>query len=313
MIGGWYDSKVSSGEIHHRRRRARDSLDGLSVGDAFGERMFGPPEQVVPRIEARKTAAGPWRYTDDTEMALSVVEQLEVHGGIDQDDLAKRFALRMDPTRGYGLGAFEVLAGIRDGRPWRACSRGAFRGRGSFGNGAAMRVAPIGAYFADDLDRVARESAASAEVTHAHPEGVAGAVAVGIAAALCAGVGDLSARAFLDAVIARTPAGYTRDGVAEAAGLLDRVGTLEAAKVLGNGAGVTAPDTVPFCLWIVAGHLRASYADALWETVRALGDRDTTCAIVGGVLVLRTGVDGIPAHWRTSREPLPLEPMWPER
>ena len=81
-------------------------------------------------------------------MALSVVEQLEARGRIDQDELALRFARRMDPSRGYGRGACEILTAIRDGRPWRPVSTSAFRGMGSFGNGAAMRVAPLGAYFA---------------------------------------------------------------------------------------------------------------------------------------------------------------------
>ena len=289
-----------------RRARARRALEGLSVGDAFGERFFGPSETVIPRIEARTLAAPPWRYTDDTEMALSIVEELEERGGVDADALAVRFARRMDPSRGYGAGVFEILSGVREGRPWRMLSRNAFRGMGSFGNGAAMRVAPIGGFFADDLRRVTREAEASAEVTHAHAEGVAGAIAVAVAAALCARSSGPSAREFLVSVLEQVPRGYTRDGIQEALALPEGCHPLDAAKALGNGAGVTAPDTVPFCLWIVAHHLTTSWEDALWATVRALGDRDTTCAIVGGVLALRPGPDGVPDAWRASREPLPL-------
>ncbi len=43
-------------------------------------------------------------------------------------------------------------------------------------------------------------------------------------------------------------------------------------------------------------------------TVSGFGDRDTTCAIVGGVVSLYTGIDGIPPAWRQAREPLP---DWP--
>ena len=46
-----------------------------------------------------------------------------------------------------------------------------------------MRVAPLGAYFADDLEMVRAQAVLAAEVTHAHPEGIAGAVAVALAAA----------------------------------------------------------------------------------------------------------------------------------
>jgi ADP-ribosylglycohydrolase len=67
---------------------------------------------------------------------------------------------------------------------------------------------------------------------------------------------------------------------------------------------VAGPDTVPFALWCAAQHLD-DYEAALWLTVSGLGDRDTTCAIVGGIVALFTGTDGIPAEWRHAREPLP--------
>ncbi len=46
-----------------------------------------------------------------------------------------------------------------------------FSGLGSFGNGAAMRAAPLGAWFAGDVETVIQQAILSAEVTHAHPEG----------------------------------------------------------------------------------------------------------------------------------------------
>jgi len=49
-------------------------------------------------------------------------------------------------------------------------------------NGAAMRVAPASAWFADDREAAVRAAIASAAVTHAHPEGQAGAAAVAAAA-----------------------------------------------------------------------------------------------------------------------------------
>ena len=77
-----------------------------------------------------------------------------------------------------------------------------------------------------------------------------------------------------------------------------------AVAALGNGSGVSAQDTVPFALWCASQHLD-DYAAALWLTVSGLGDRDTTCAIAGGVAALCTGVEGIPGAWRSAREPLP--------
>lgn len=283
------------------RERARASLEGLSVGDAFGERFVGPGVEVMPKILARIVPSAPWPWTDDTAMALSIVEVLTTHGRIDQDALALAFArrFRAAPDRGYGVGAFELLTAIAEGTPWRQVHRSLFRGMGSFGNGAAMRAAPLGAYFADDLPRLVHEAVLASEVTHAHREGIAGGVAVAVATALVwrdEGRGP----AFLKDVAAHVAKGETRDGILEAAALPASASLVEAAVALGNGNGVTAPDTVPLCLWVVSKH--AHYEEAMWTTVSALGDRDTTCAIVGGILAV--GDVEIPSDWRAYREAL---------
>jgi ADP-ribosylglycohydrolase len=57
-------------------------------------------------------------------------------------------------------------------------------------------------------------------------------------------------------------------------------------------------------LWCAAQRLR-DYESALWLTVAALGDRDTTCAMVGGIVACHTGAAGLPAEWLAHREPLP--------
>jgi ADP-ribosylglycohydrolase len=63
-------------------------------------------------------------------------------------------------------------------------------------------------------------------------------------------------------------------------------------------------DTVPFSLWCAARNLW-NYELALWETVSGLGDRDTTCAIVGGIVAMSAGLESIPELWLGNREPLP--------
>jgi ADP-ribosylglycohydrolase len=286
---------------HDRAARARVALEGLSVGDAFGDRYFGPGVEVMPRIQRRELAPPPWVWTDDTHMALSIVEMLLADGTIDRGALVARFAERFDAHRKYGVGAFNLLNAIREGAHWESAVTSSFDGMGSFGNGAAMRVAPLGAYFADDLDRVVDQARRASDVTHAHPEGVAGGIAVAVAAAHAFRAQALDAGLF-EAVLGATPRGYTYDAIAEARALRADASIVDAAVALGNGSGVTAPDTVPLCLWVLAHHAR-SYEDALWLTVQALGDRDTTCAIVGGIAACALGVEAIPAAWRAAREP----------
>jgi len=166
-----------------RLARALVSLEGLSVGDAFGERFFVSPSMTRALITERALAAAPWPYTDDTQMALSLVETLSQFDVIDQEYLAGSFGRHYDISRGYGPAMHQLLVLIRSRKPWRESARGLFGGQGSFGNGSAMRVAPLGAYFADDLDTLVEQAARSAEVTHAHTEASAGAIAVALAAA----------------------------------------------------------------------------------------------------------------------------------
>ncbi len=285
-------------------QRALKSLVGLSVGDALGERYFGPPDSALRRIEGRELPAkSGWRYTDDTEMALSVYAMLRELGEIDQDALAQFFAANMQEGRGYGPGAFEILWAIQRGESWHHLSYDAFGGTGSYGNGAAMRVAPLGAYFADDLDRCVRQARLQAEVTHAHQEGIDGSVAIAVATALV-WRDDESLRSggdFLSALIDLLPVGKVRDGIVRSSQLPDDVSAVHAASVLGNGSQISAADTVPICTWLVSKH-RGNYREAFWETVALLGDRDTTCAIVGGILAVGAEV---PREWVAAREPFP--------
>jgi len=282
---------------------AQRALDGLSVGDAFGERFFGSPHLVQGLIAQRALAPAPWKFTDDTVMALSIVEVLGTHALVDQDALARRFAskYRRDPARGYVGTAHEILGQLAAGASWREVSPAVFGGAGSMGNGGAMRAAPIGAYFADDLGEAARQARLSAKVTHAHLEGQAGAMAVAVAAAWVTtqrGPGS----ALFAAVLDHLPPSETSAGVARAAALPPSARVEEATAALGNGSRVISQDTVPFALWCAARHLD-DYEEALWTTVAGLGDRDTTCAIVGGIVSLGAGVT-IPASWLAAREDL---------
>jgi ADP-ribosylglycohydrolase len=288
----------------HARRiaAARKSLDGLSVGDALGETFFGRPETVRQRIEARALPAGPLRYTDDTVMALSIVDVLDRFGQIEQDELALLFArrFRKDPARGYGGTASDILDRIDRGTDWRITSSAAFNGAGSMGNGAAMRAAPIGAYFADSVALAAENARLSAEVTHSHIEGKAGAVAVAAAASHVAGGGRRD-RLF-DVVLEAVPPSQTRDAIAEASRIRRSSDAVAAAARLGSGNRVLSQDTVPFCLWCV--HQSADdFQAAFWTTVAGLGDRDTTCAIVGGIVAAQHSA-AVPADWLARRESL---------
>ena len=113
------------------------------------------------------------RFTDDTVMTLAVADALmrSIDEGSDFRQEAvksmRRFALRY-PAAGYG-GRFSMWVVEDDPQPY-----------GSWGNGSAMRVSSVGWAF-ESLEETERMAAASADVTHNHPEGIKGAQATAAA------------------------------------------------------------------------------------------------------------------------------------
>ncbi|MFI1047027.1 ADP-ribosylglycohydrolase family protein [Streptomyces griseoruber] len=286
------------------------SLEGLVLGDAFGDGWFLRSAQDAEGLwAARDLRPAPWLWTDDSAMSFVLCAHLSEHGEVREDDLAQEFAAayERDPDRGYGPSMHGVLRRIREGEHWREVTTGAFGGQGSHGNGAAMRVAPLGAWFYDRPALAAAQAWLSALTTHAHREAVAGAVAVAVAASLAAGGAEEEAppRAdFLRQVMRYVPESEVRSRLRVAADFPSRTSVRHAASVLGTGTLLSAQDTVPFALWSAAGHLD-DLTEALWQTVGGWGDRDTTCAIAGGVVAARTGTGAVPGAWREACEEIP--------
>ncbi len=259
------------------------------------------------RLAENQLPPGPWLHTDDTEMAISIAEVLKWHGELDQDALAKRFARRFqrDPDRGYGSTTRRQLEEINAGRTWQDTAIHAFGGRGSMGNGGAMRVTPLGAYFANDLGACAAAACARRLLR------------IRILKALrelspwllrrpwlgsCeyeAGAGF--AQKLFDEVLRFTPESELRQGILRARNTPADLPVQDVARALGNGSLATAPDTVPFCLWMAAHHPH-DFVEAIGKTISVDGDCDTNAAIVGGIVALSTGRSGIPKGWLEARE-----------
>jgi ADP-ribosylglycohydrolase len=284
------------------------ALAGLSIGDAFGQMFFGNTSTMSMAIDLRALPAPPWYLTDDSIMAIGIVETLKACGAIDRDYLAQRFATnyQRNRRRGYGGMAHHILQEFCKGGDWREVAPGVFDGMGSYGNGGAMRVAPLGGFYADDLERLQTEAIASAEVTHSHLEGKVGALSIALASAWAWNHRDrqpYNPQALFSFILDRLPDSDTKSGIHRASELPLDYSVATAVSALGNGTMVSAPDTVPFTLWCAARHMD-NFEAAMWTTVSGLGDRDTTCAIVGGIVALYVGEAGIPLAWQQARESL---------
>lgn len=144
-------------------------------------------------------------------------------------------------------------------------------------------------------------------MTHAHPESIAGTIAVAIATALAWKfrlAKDRSRQMFLDQVISYVPDSIVRNKLILASKLGDDETVHQAASALGNGQNPTVQTTVPFALWC-ASDFRHNFPDTIWQTLEGQGDCDTICAIVGGITAMRVGYDGIPLNWQQACEPIP--------
>ncbi|MFD9970976.1 ADP-ribosylglycohydrolase family protein [Streptomyces sp. NPDC059011] len=293
---------TADSSLDRRLERALASLRGLSVGDALGSQFFVPSNH--PLLKRRALPSGPWQWTDDTEMACSVVAVLAAHSRIDQDALARSFADHHDFDRGYGPAVNRMLRLIREGGDWRELASQLFNGQGSWGNGAAMRIAPLGAWYADDPEQATHQAEISAYTTHQHREAVVGSMAVAAAAALAASpAGPPPPGDLLDGVIALVPRSAVGQGLRRARDMLDYGDAGTVAAVLGRGRRTSAHDTVPFALWSAARAL-GDFEKTFWTTAQVGGDVDTTCAIAGGV-VAAAEAGAPPAAWLTQTEALP--------
>jgi ADP-ribosylglycohydrolase len=194
---------------------------------------------------------------------------------------------------------------------WLEASSGEFEGTGSSFKEASARSGPVGAYFYENTDNVIKQAKRAAEVTHFNPEGIAGAIAVALAACICTRYGlnkqSLSADDFYDFITSNMPASEVKTKIQKAKTLPASHDVEAVVSILGNNS--LAKDTVPFALWCVANHTN-SFPEAIWTGIRGMGDLDTIAAIIGSIVVLSTGPDNIPEQWISQAEKLSDSPFF---
>jgi poly(ADP-ribose) glycohydrolase ARH3 len=274
-------------------------LIGLAVGDATGAPYEGMPADMIfrmgPAYSIVETPSDRIRYyTDDTQMAIGVAETLIECGEIREEALCAAFARNYDPARGYGQGARRIVEAMIEGEDWRSLASSLFPG-GSLGNGAAMRVAPVGLMFCDDLDRVAEQAELSVLPTHLHPIGIDGARLIAVAVALATRDGPFSRRDFLGELKKRamTEEFQWQLSVAEQLRPDD--------SLTGFGNSLEAHRSVITAISCFAGS-PDSYSGAISRAIGQGDDADTLAAMAGAISGARMGINGIPAHLIESLE-----------
>ncbi|MFQ5866107.1 MAG: ADP-ribosylglycohydrolase family protein, partial [bacterium] len=291
------------------QQKFQGALLGTFVGDALGMPVEGwSPKAIAKRygqvrdmLDAR---LGKGTYTDDTQMMIAVTESLVGCHGFDGEDMAQRFLESYEPLRGYGSGTVQALKLLEEGVPWNLAGRKVFEG-GSFGNGAAMRIAPIGLFYYDDPYELREKAYLASQITHAHSLGKESAAlqAFAVARALLANPEDsLDVIAFW--------ADLKEFVEPEATDLLIRLEHVRKflsgqpeietlVSTLGNDSRGFA--SVPAAIFAFLSHWH-SFEEAVVYAVSLGGDTDTIGAMTGAIAGAFHGISKIPGRWLDDLE-----------
>lgn len=284
-------------------------LLGLACGDALGQPVeafppdriraqFGEVRDFMPGDPRLPLPLGAGQWTDDTQMALDIARSILRRGKVDPEDIAREFVADHE-TQGIRFSGFAVtyaLKRLRKGIPW---DRSGLDDEQSAGNGAAMRVAPVGLLHFRDTDGLREDAALASIVTHRHSEAVAGAAAVAYVVARAA-AGTLDCATAIDDTVAFVGPGRVSDNLLRAKELLAQdIATADALRTLGTtGYVVHTVASAAYCFLKTPGDFERSVIDA----VMGGDDADTTGAITGAMSGAYNGEVAIPARWRDNVE-----------
>ncbi len=274
------------------RSKFRGALIGSAVGDALGAPVEGCTMEEVSSVYENGWELKSGRYTDDTEMMIGVAESLIEKGGFDGTDMARKFIRNYHAWRHYGPGTRAVLKRLKAGEHWEEASKRVFNGEGSYGNGAAMRIAPIGLFYHDDVDTLWDIAYKASHITHSHVLGKEGAAiqAYSVALALRG-----QREGMLTYLGARIKEGIYRAKISKIEQLLDADRKL-LIEELGNGEA--AFNSVPTAIY---SFLRFhTFSDSVIYAVSLGGDTDTIGAMTGAISGAYYGEEAIPPEWLSA-------------
>ncbi|MBX3413311.1 MAG: ADP-ribosylglycohydrolase family protein [Pirellulales bacterium] len=275
-------------------------LLGLAVGDALGAHFEGQsPEHIAARFPSVRALIenrppGEIWYTDDTQMTIGVAETLLACRAIKEAVLCQRFAENYLPQRGYGRGARVVIEAMLKGQDHKFWAEELFPG-GSFGNGAAMRVAPVGLLFRRDHDELWHQARLSSLPTHVHPLGIEGAQLIANAVALATISHPFERVEYFEALASRCQS-------VEFSGPLRRAAQVKTALDLALfGNGIQAQSSVVTAI-ASFGLTPDSYEQTIGNAILLGGDTDTIAAMAGAISGAYLGWQAIPADLLESLE-----------
>ena len=286
------------------RKKFLGSLLGAALGDAIGASWEGRPMAAEHEIELVASVSHPLRYTDDTHMTIGMAESLVECGGFNGPHMAGRFVSNylQEPWRGYGPGPPRVFKLISSGEPWDKAAAHIYGG-GSFGNGAAMRVAPIGLFFSSQPAEFREAAYLSSLITHSHVLGMEGAALQAMAVALAVAENPdkpLDTSSFASRLLSFATEDVYRAKIANFSILLESPDDREAV-VAQLGHGIEAFNSVPTAIFSFLAHPQ-DFASTVIYAVSLGGDTDTIASMAGAISGAYLGIDALPSEWQSQLE-----------
>ncbi len=285
------------------RSKFLGALIGTGVGDALGASFEGrrkvKPEEIEQVAKTRRLLI----YTDDTHMMIGVAESLIRARGFDGEDMARAFLqnYELEPFRGYGPGPPYIFRLIRAGEAWSQAAQKLYPG-GSYGNGSAMRVAPIGVFYHDNPTMLKEVAYKSSQITHTHNLGKEGAALQAYAIALATDLKPplgLNQSDFLAKLTDYTQDRTYQKKLNSIRGLLANSDRSKVVAELGNG--IEAFNSVPTAIYSFLVEPN-SFAKAVLYAISLGGDTDTIGAMTGAISGAYLGIESIPDIWRGKLE-----------
>ena len=251
---------------------------------------------------------GTWkfgRYTDDTQMTLAVAEWILEGSTADGKDLLRRFSEAYDPQRRYGPGTRYILELFKSHPDQWASLATAMFPTGSYGNGSAMRVAPVGLRFHRDFPALLEAARVSSRVTHSHPLALQGAALQATAIALATRCeASFHSIPFLKSLGATL--GHFEQRGQDTSRFRDKLRMIEealaapsatrTALVTNLGCGIEVTESLPLALYSFLSH-PDSFEQALEAAIFQGGDTDTIAAMTGAIAGALLGVEALPERW----------------
>lgn len=300
-------------------------LVGAMLGDVAGavveaesaaylRKTFRDVEALLQLDSVPELFGGWWtvgRYTDDTAMLLAVTSWLIEDRQAGEENLLKHLSSHYDPERRFGPGTARIIEVFREQpEKWKSLAT-AFFDQGSYGNGSATRVAPVGLYHHYHLPRLRSIALRSSNPTHTHILARQGSVLQAAAVALAIRLADKFSPAMFLELLQRELDAMGESGE-------DISVFQEKLKIMGQGVRQSAPpnelvedlgngiqvqESVPSAIYcfLYSPH---SYRDAVSSAIFLGGDTDTIAAMTGAISGAFLGYDELPVHWLEKiREP----------